>query len=104
MEKVKITVTKRFKPEDVLGKEMKNPQGDVIVPCEKFKEGQEFIMDNDSLNNPDGFCEWAWKDLLPYVSALATGGNFLSWFEKGVAYGACTDGLRPVCFKLERIS
>jgi len=34
---------------------------------------------------------------------LAFGGDF-PWFkEKGIAISCCSDGLRPVVFKLERI-
>ncbi len=102
MEKVKITVIKRFSPEDVFGKSMYEPNGEMIPPCDILKDGQEFLMDNENLFKPEGFCEWAWKDILPFITTLACGGNF-KWYPKGVAYGACSDGMRPVCFKLEVI-
>ncbi len=69
--------------------------------CERFKEGQEFIVEN--LDMPKGFCTSAWVSIYGNVRLLAFGGN-LPWFkEKGVAVNCCIDGLRPVVFKLERI-
>ena len=36
-------------------------------------------------------------------SVLRQGGNYDPWVEEGVAITCCTDGIRPVSFKLERI-
>jgi len=52
---------------------------------------------------PEGFCTSAWNDIYPSVRVLAFGGNAPWYKEKGVAVECCTDGLRPVIFKLERI-
>ena len=52
---------------------------------------------------PEGFCGWAWDDIYKVVQALRFHGNF-HWFdEPGVSVNCCTDGLRPVVFKIERI-
>ncbi|MHA1187160.1 MAG: TIGR04076 family protein [Candidatus Heimdallarchaeota archaeon] len=51
---------------------------------------------------PEGFCMWAWRDLYKDLSVLFFGGNF--WRkEKGTIHSSCTDGRKPVVFKLERI-
>jgi len=45
---------------------------------------------------------WAWADIQRDVAHLALGGDF-SWINKpGSMVSCCTDGLRPVVFKLER--
>lgn len=100
MSKVKITVIKRFSPEEVLGHEYKNPTGKIVEKC-PLKEGQEWIIESGEM--PNDFCAGAWLDLARYLYVLRFGGTFNDWWEKGVSYNACSDGLRPVCFKLERI-
>ena len=75
-------------------------------PCHVFKEGQVFTTDYEK---PSGFCDWAWNDLHPYVSALLAGGNFAEGMYKGwmkdpdVVTACCTDGLRPVVFEIRRV-
>jgi len=69
-------------------------------PCEMLKEGQEFISENVEM--PSGFCSWAWADIQKYVMALARGANFIG-VKPGLFITCCTDGFRPVIFKLERI-
>jgi len=52
---------------------------------------------------PEGFCSWAWADIQRDVIHMGLGGDF-PWMKKpGVMISCCTDGLRPVVFKLERI-
>lgn len=101
MPKMKITVIKRFHPKDVFGKDYVTPTGKTVTPCQSFEDHQEFIL--DKLNKPDGFCTWAWYDLYKDLSVLWWGGDFKDWMEKGIMYTACSDGVRPVCFKLERL-
>lgn len=101
MVKVKITVIKTFSPEDVFGEKEKIPSDEITTPCPRVIEGQEFLVEN--LDKPEGFCGWAWRDVYKDVSVLWFGGDFPWNKPNGVAYTACTDGLRPVCFKLERI-
>ena len=96
---VKITVLKRVQTGDILkeyGKET------VESECPMVKEGQEFLVKED-LAMPEGFCSWAWADIQRDVVVLAMGGDF-SWIKKpGTVVSCCTDGLRPVIFKLERV-
>ncbi|MFX1378670.1 MAG: TIGR04076 family protein [Promethearchaeota archaeon] len=100
MTKIKITVIKRFSPEDVFGHQYKTPSGRIVEKC-PLKEGQEWIVEGGAM--PEDFCSGAWIDIARSMHVLRFGGNFKDWAENGVSYKACTDGVRPVCFKLERI-
>jgi len=98
----KITVIKTMSALDVYGKELPELGEDVSPYCHRFKVGQEFIIDGNA-QKPDDFCSWAWHDIFPIVTTLRCGGNF-PWMKKGgTFYACCTDGARPVFFKLERI-
>jgi len=100
--KVKITVLKRFHPSEVFEKSpvtLTKPQG----ACEHLREGQEFVVTENG-KMPEGFCFWAWNTIFPDMRTLRWGGEFSSFKEKGVAVDCCTDGLRPVIFKLERLN
>jgi uncharacterized repeat protein (TIGR04076 family) len=71
--KVKITVVKKLSAEGIYGKNLP------VTPkyphlCDRFTEGQEFIV-GDTGAMPEGFCPWA----------------------------CCTDAIRPVMFKVERL-
>jgi uncharacterized repeat protein (TIGR04076 family) len=93
---VKITVVRRQQHQDLL-EELADWVWD---PCERLSEGQEFV--STGANMPEGFCSWAWADMLKYVVTLARGGNFLG-VRPGCFVTCCTDGFRPVLFKLERL-
>ena len=93
---VKITVLRRTLNQDFL-EEHADSQWE---PCQRFAEGQEFVSSGMSM--PEGFCSWAWCDVYKCVMTLALGGNFLG-VPPGVFVTCCTDGYRPVFFKLERI-
>jgi uncharacterized repeat protein (TIGR04076 family) len=95
---VKITVMKRLSNEDLIERYAVG----VEPLCDIFQEGQDFI--SKDLNPPDGFCPWAWCDIRKDVVALALGGNYPSMKDKGVMITCCTDGFRPVIFKLEKIA
>ncbi|MCW4030910.1 MAG: TIGR04076 family protein [Candidatus Bathyarchaeota archaeon] len=101
LEKIKITVIKKYKPEDVLGHEVKqSTTGKRIPSCLFFEEGQEFIAEH-SFKMPDGFCGWAWRDLTVRFTKFDLVDE--DWPEPGVTYVACGDGLRPVIFQLEKL-
>jgi len=103
MARVKITVLKRIDPKAVFGEEVPiNPTtGKEFEVCERFEEGQEFIVEETG-ERPDGFCAWAWHDVYKDMSVLKFGGNF-PWVEEGEMVTCCTDGIRPVSFKLKRL-
>ncbi|MHA2089311.1 MAG: TIGR04076 family protein [Candidatus Kariarchaeaceae archaeon] len=101
MTNIRISVVKTFSPEDVFGHEMTSPTGNPVQACNYngLKEGTEWIVEN--LKKPDNFCGWAWHDLYKDICTLSFGGDH-PWSEDDIMYTACTDGMRPVCFKLER--
>ena len=69
--------------------------------CGAVSDGQEFVVDD--MKMPEGFCGSAWSVIRPDVMTLAHGGNFPGYKDKGVAMVCCTNGMRPVVFKLERV-
>ena len=76
--------------------------GKQIEPCPYFRVGQEFII--EEFDKPKDFCPWAWQDIFYMVHTLWNGGTFCPWYkEAGIVIGSCTDGIRPVTFKIERI-
>lgn len=93
---VKITVLKRTQNTDGL----KAYADTVWPPCQRLTDGQEFISRH--ANMPEGFCSWAWADIQKYVLTLARGGNFRG-VKPGTFISCCTDGFRPVIFKIQRI-
>ena len=53
---------------------------------------------------PTGFCPWAWDDIYKVLVGFAAHGNFGMWSQnKNVLVACCTDGTRPVYFKIEKI-
>ncbi len=94
---VKITVLRRMSNPDII----KEYTTEVEPLCEHFKEGQEFI--SERLGMPEGFCSWAWADIQKDVAILALGGNAPWLTKEGVLFTCCTDGMRPVVFKVERV-
>lgn len=98
--KVKITVLKALNSQEVFGD--KPPMGEAREACTLFKVGQEFVVGEDG-RMPEGFCTWAWNDIYGIVNTLRFGGNFPWMKEKGTNIACCTDGLRPVIFKLKRM-
>ena len=99
---VKITVLKKLSAADVFGQPLEELSDDLAPVCDKLETGQEFLVE-ESGAMPAGFCSWAWHDIHREVTALRVGGNF-PWIKKeGMIYSCCTDGARPVFFKIERI-
>jgi len=102
MIKCKITVLKTMINEDLT----KEYCATEFTPCSKFKEGQEFIA---GFEKPENFCTWAWCDIFQYVKVFLSDGNFAEknfqgWMkDKNIMIACCSDGLRPVVFKIEKI-
>ena len=101
MSTCKITVLKRMFNQD-LAEAYRRPdlhQG----PCQAFAEGQEFTVQHLG-ERPEGFCDWAWNDIHKVLMALMTGGDFSPWMKDGrMMVVCCTDAIKPVAFRLERI-
>ncbi len=87
---VKLTVLKRGF-EKQYADAFRNGQG---APCPKFKDGQELIVPSQWAM-PAGMCEWAWGDIRTYIHDVFASGQ--------TTVGCCTDGFRPVFFKIERV-
>ena len=83
--KVKITVIKKTFHSDLVDELTTGP--------DDWREGTHM---------PDGFPDPPWVDIQKYVFILGRGGNMLG-VENGTYVTNCTDGFRPVTFKLERI-
>ena len=94
---VSITVLTRSRNCDLLAAYAES----IWEPCERLQEGQEFI--SKGLGMPEQFCDAAWADIQKYVMTLARGGNFLG-VKPGMFVTCCTDGFRPVLFRLERVA
>ncbi len=100
--KVKITVVKMFEPKDVIGEDFMKSDGKPIPKCGFLRQGQEFFV-KDTGQMPDGFCEHAWYGIYKSVDILRYDGSIPDWTGEDTIYSACPDGIRPVCFKLERV-
>lgn len=73
-------------------------------PCPHYTEGQEFIVEQFGERPKDFPCDWAWNDIYKVVFTLMAGGNFRPWMESSNTFiTCCTDGIKPVVFKVERI-
>ena len=100
--KCKITVLKKNLYEDLAKEYCQNN----VTSCPAFSEGQEFIT---GFEKPEGFCDWAWNDIHKFVTVLFSGGNFSEGIFDGwmkddkTMIVCCTDAIRPVTFKIERI-
>jgi uncharacterized repeat protein (TIGR04076 family) len=89
--KCRITVLKRTL-NDEWNKEYR---GGRVKLCDKFQDGQEFAVESP-YRKPEGFCDWAWADIRTYIHLVDLG-------KYDVSVTCCTDGFRPVFFKIERV-
>ncbi|MHA2246798.1 MAG: TIGR04076 family protein [Candidatus Hodarchaeales archaeon] len=108
MVKCKITVLKRTFHKDLAEEYVQMKTG----KCGEFEDGQEFITESPTAK-PESFpCSFAWYDIHKVLLTLMQGGNFAnyvgktgkiwSWMKTDNSYiTCCTDGIRPVIFKLE---
>ena len=100
MASVRITVVKKLNTEDMFGNNP--PIGSNSTPeCDKLELGQEFICEEGRC--PAGLCSWAFADIQRDITHLRLGGDFYWIKNKGSMVSSCTDGLRPVIFRLERL-
>ena len=103
MAKLKIKVVKKANAFDLYGQDLplKFKEQRMTPECDQFELGQEFEVDN--INCPPGFCNWAFADIQRDLIHIFFRGNY-PWVEqKGATLACCTDGFRPVFFKIERI-
>jgi uncharacterized repeat protein (TIGR04076 family) len=98
---VRITVVKQFLPKDIIGHDFTLVSGKKVTNC-SLKEGDEFTTDGTG-HMPEGFCPHAWNSIFKHIHLLTWGGGYSESIGEGIAFGVCSDGLRPVIFRLERI-
>jgi uncharacterized repeat protein (TIGR04076 family) len=96
--KIKITVVKGFTAEEVFGDDVPDYFPEAFEsPCPMHPEGQGFVIEN--LNCPEGFCSWAYADIQKDLADLWLGGP--TWRGRNPNYFSCSDGMRPVVFRVE---
>lgn len=101
MKKVKITVLRKEFYEDLADEYL--TEGVQTGSCALLNEGDTFLYEG-SAQMPEGFCPWAWIDIYQSISAISAGATFTPWNCKdGQTIVCCTDGIRPVVFKLEAV-
>jgi uncharacterized repeat protein (TIGR04076 family) len=104
-QEVKITVIATKTTDDIYTsiKDYPAKLSDNFVPvCPILKVGDEYIV-KDIVTCPEGFCAWAFADIQRDIIHLQLGGDFPWLQDKGTNIACCTDGLRPVFFKLEKM-
>ena len=80
-------------------------------PCPCFKKGDTFLLkrtreQDDFYRMLDGrFCSEAWDAISRYVYTALQGGSIMhGWTnDERMMIACCSDGTRPVIFKIERI-
>ena len=99
MKKVKITVLKKEFYKDLAEEYL--TEGAQTGACALLKEGDTFLFEGNA-QMPEGFCPWAWIDIYQSVNAISSGSTFTPWNRNdGQTIVCCTDGIRPVVFKVE---
>ena len=94
----RITVMKRAFHEDLIGEHFPEAVGK-LTACPVFQDGQTFDIKGIFPTKPNGFCDWAWADIQRNVAMACMGAKMPS----GCAFTCCSDGLRPVTFRIEAI-
>ncbi len=103
MIKCKITVIRKSFNKDFVDLYVEKERRKTLGTCEVFTEGQVFVVDPWA-GLPQGFCPWAWDDIYKVLVGFGANGNFGMWVEGGnTIIACCTDGTRPVYFKIEKI-
>lgn len=87
---VKITVLKRNFEKEFVDQLKTGPKS----ACTRLSDNQEFTV-TSLWSAPEKFCQWAWADIRTYIPMVLGEGNPIAV--------CCTDGFRPVFFKVERI-
>jgi len=100
--KVRITVVKKLGTKELFG-DNAPAHATFEDSCPRCNAGDVYIVPEDG-SCPPGFCPWAFADLHRDIMHLRFGGDYPFVREPGTAVQCCTDGLRPVFFKLERIA
>ena len=102
MKNVKVVVIrKEFYPEFA---DRYLTDGREVGPCSLMNVGDEFLYEGNA-EMPNGLCPWAWIDIYRGVNALSADATYTSWNNQdGMQILCCTDGIRPVVFKLVAVN
>ena len=101
MNSVRITVLKREFYPDLA--ETYLSEGVSVGACPLQNEGDVFVYSGGA-EKPEGLCPWAWIDLYGTISSLSAGGDENTWYKNGgTRILCCTDGVRPVIYRLELV-
>jgi uncharacterized repeat protein (TIGR04076 family) len=99
MRNVKITVLKKHFYPDMADEYL--TEGRSVGPCPLLEEGDTFLYKGSAVM-PEGFCPWAWIDVYRGISGIAAGATNVPWNNRdGMTILCCTDGIRPVVFRIE---
>ncbi len=98
MTKARITVIKKAFHKDVVDEYLPQLSAEAN-PCPVFEEGQSFEVISPFGAKPEGFCDWAWTDIRKVVALTMMGADP----TPGTEFPCCSDGLRPVTFRIQRI-
>lgn len=102
MAKVRITVMKKVLHQDLLDEYLApSARERGFSLCSAFEVGDTFVL--NGMEYPEGFCHWAWADIQRDVMMVMFGQGFPWVAPAKTAITCCTDGFRPVTFKVERI-
>ena len=102
--KVKITVVKKLNAKEILDEELQQISPDIVKnepECPLFKVGDQFIVEGPGEMPKDFPCAWAFRDIYKEIVHLGYGGSFPWVPASDAVLACCTDGLRPVLFKIE---
>jgi len=102
MSKVRITVLRKVVHQDLLDEYLATSAKERgYAACDAFEEGETFEFDGSRC--PEGFCHWAWADIQRDAMMVLFGQGYPWIGRSATAIACCTDGFRPVTFKIERI-
>ena len=106
--KCKITVLECKCFKDYQEKYLSDPKSG---PCPCFKPGDEFLLERNAHKDDfwhmlnGNFCSEAWDAISCYVYTALQGGSIMKGWtnDEKMMIACCSDGTRPVIFKIERI-
>ena len=101
MPSVRITVVKRLNFDEIHADSDVGCTPNMDPVCPRFEEGQEFMCEPGKI--PEGFCRGAFVDIFRAIAELQHGVNYPWVKEPGQTLVCCTDGFRPVVFRLDRM-
>jgi uncharacterized repeat protein (TIGR04076 family) len=97
MDNCKITVLKKDFYQEMVDLCPVETRKRILGPCQVFNVGQEITV-SPFTELPQGFCPWAWDDIFKTIALLMEDNT-----PGACSIACCTDGTRPVTFKIEKI-